>query len=776
MMKNLLNSPVRRLCGLAGSMLVSGLLLSERASAQGVIPDSPRPSRFAFPSDAGDFGFSSVSGLGNPIAVASYRNVAGELFIARGHENGTLDLARFAASSIGSVPPFTICVATAGGPVLDVGSNAVPTLADLDNDGSPELVIGNSAGELVIRQLSFQATEVIAAEITGPLGFVVDGIDVGEEASPAFGDLDGDGDLDLLVMNNLGVLHQSMNGGTPNVPTQFTIQASSPPAGLLLPAIQKVRLALGDLDGDGRADGIVGLEDGTAFVLNNTFGSTSAGSIPLTVRGESFRVASSNASPSLVDFDGDGALDLIVGDATGGLVPLVGIAPELAIPGFTISYRDSFLSTSVASSGGAEGMALWDTDQDGDLDAFFTLGNGDLGFAQSGPVAGSASDFTIYLQAVSPFTIQHRSIAVGGILDSGGEAVLAGTAAGELRVLPFTIQYNSGIATDYTITNFSGATPFDGQFYGANACPALVDLDDDGDLDLFVGSFTVDARNGFPMYRNEGSDSSLVSGGLTPFTVQLTSATPIGSGTILRSASFVDLDSDGDFDGLVHIEGETSARYLENVGTSTVPEFFLHDLAPIPLTNTGGVVVASGDINGDGLPEMIALDSIGDIQAIDFTGNSFILPAGDSRTTIPLGDDASVTLDVDGGTSSTVVLAHRRLLSPPELLVALGSFSLPPSSNAIPQVFELGGILPPGTSSASLRFTPAPSNTNGLLPQINRVFQVSGSGPTITPHPNVGLGTVLALDASSVTVSGVTGFSEWFLVVESSSVFDWKNY
>ncbi|MBD2357452.1 VCBS repeat-containing protein [Tolypothrix sp. FACHB-123] len=119
------------------------------------------------------------------------------------------------------------------------------------------------------------------------------------------------------------------------------------------------------------------------------------------------------------------------------------------------------------------------------------------------------------------------------------------------------------------MSNFTSGTNIQNQqplSADLNVTPALVDIDNDGDLDLFVGSSNGTIR----YYKNNGSRAYPI------FVVQTSLANSLSGVTIdsLSSLTFGDLDQDGDFD---LIAGQSSGQlaYLLNTGSKTNPVFSL---------------------------------------------------------------------------------------------------------------------------------------------------------------------------------------------------------
>jgi hypothetical protein len=142
-------------------------------------------------------------------------------------------------------------------------------------------------------------------------------IDVGSESVPTLSDLDGDGDLDLLLGNKIepqeratGRLYWYENSGTRSRPG-FRLRGALPPGGQYHYAA-----AAGDLDGDGRADLVLGSFGSRLAFWRNT---GAGAAIELVDSAAATITRGSHTTPALGDLDGDGDLDLLVGRSSGYL-------------------------------------------------------------------------------------------------------------------------------------------------------------------------------------------------------------------------------------------------------------------------------------------------------------------------------------------------------------------------------------------------------------------------------------------------------------------------
>ncbi|MBL7775487.1 MAG: T9SS type A sorting domain-containing protein, partial [Saprospiraceae bacterium] len=163
------------------------------------------------------------------------------------------------------------------GDMIDLGSATHPALVDVNADGLLDLVVGNygyftpgiaqNASLYYFRNTGTPTAPKFTLENSDWLGlseFAPNDFDF----YPAFGDLDNDNDLDLLVGSTGGALYYYRNIAGPGQPMQF--QRSFDLMWVLMDVGSYSTPAIVDLDSDGLKDIVMGERNGNLNFFRNT--------------------------------------------------------------------------------------------------------------------------------------------------------------------------------------------------------------------------------------------------------------------------------------------------------------------------------------------------------------------------------------------------------------------------------------------------------------------------------------------------------------------------
>lgn len=189
---------------------------------------------------------------------------------------------------------------------------AVPTIADIDDDGDLDLMVGEYYGSLrFYENIGSAGDPQFGTPQINPFG--LDSLYF--DSFPAFVDLDGDGDFDLMVGEYQGNLQYFENTGTPLNP-QFSPPQENP-FGLTATYVLSVP-AFADLDLDGDLDLIVGEYYGNFQYFENTGNANNPQFASPVVNPFGLVPVYYFSFPSFADIDNDGDIDLLAGEYYGG--------------------------------------------------------------------------------------------------------------------------------------------------------------------------------------------------------------------------------------------------------------------------------------------------------------------------------------------------------------------------------------------------------------------------------------------------------------------------
>lgn len=417
---------------------------------------------------------------------------------------------------------------------------------DIDGDGDADLVLMGYADSGSFSGMYLNDGNGVFS-LTASSFPTLNGSDI------AFSDVDADSDLDIVITGNDYFL-----GGTTSLYFNdgngvFTIDNLS-----AFEHFFNSRLDLNDVDNDGDEDLIIcgslnGLGNQTFLYSNDGNG------LFTSVTGTPF-AGVSNGCISFEDLDGDADDDLVVtGSSTAKLYQNVGNGVFEAIS----------TSPFIGLSYGAVEFA--DVDNDGDQDAFMN-GQSSAGFYSSLYLNDGNGGYTI--DTSNAFPGLANAAADFADIDNDGDADLMMSGYGTGQIVKLFTNDGSGLFTEVANTPFpavsSGAIQFN-------------DVDSDGDQDVFINGFTIFVGNVGQLWLNDGSGSFTLS----------TSNTFEGSNN--GNIAFADIDGDNDDDLLVTGYGDTDriAHLYANDGSGTFT------LIPSPFPGIQQGSIAFADIDND---------------------------------------------------------------------------------------------------------------------------------------------------------------------------------
>ncbi|MCF7868085.1 MAG: FG-GAP-like repeat-containing protein [Candidatus Cloacimonetes bacterium] len=192
---------------------------------------------------------------------------------------------------------------------IDVGSHSVPAICDFDGDGLLELFIGTDDGRIERwKQASLNSTDFVLISSN------FSGINLsanGGKTAPFFYDIDNDGNLDLLVGTSQGnvYLFEKDSPDTVTLLDDYFLQIGS--------IDDNTVPTIGDIDGDGLLDLLIG-NGFTDYGRLKHYEQDAVNSYAFSYVGYFNDVNyGGKIYPALYDLENDGILDLLIGNING---------------------------------------------------------------------------------------------------------------------------------------------------------------------------------------------------------------------------------------------------------------------------------------------------------------------------------------------------------------------------------------------------------------------------------------------------------------------------
>ncbi len=561
----------------------------------------------------------------------------GDLDLVVGQKNGTLSLFlnegdRFFPKWVLKEQSFQL---------IDIGGESAPNFVDIDDDKDSDLIVGSANPTVFHYENRLQAGKRVLWNKSTNLFLFHKLIVTGNRASIAVGDLDADGDFDIIVGEKKGNLNYYENQGDAKNPN-WVLKTEEL---IFMTGVENSSPTLGDIDADGDLDLLVGEKFGQIIFVKNV-GTPKKAEWELNNKTYFQIDAGSNSVPYLQDLDNDKDLDLLIGNYAGRII-LYKNKGTVSEPNF--SLESTRFANAKVSRNAAPSLFDWNEDklldmivgnEEGNIKLLMSPGRSGLDnpiwiadenalfsfdmYALSHPlihdynadglkdliVGNDFGDFVLYLNRGKEEKKKVDEKVVDNSIDQQDGSLVVEDIEGRIDVdlEQEAIPEESMDFESSTGITFIEDTPkrikIDPQFTVAGvqlirndhisrSVPTFGDLDLDGDLDMLIGT-----RSGkIFYYENIGSDEKwnyqLKTDDLLPVR-ERQNASPM----------LHDLDQDGDLDLIIGSKTGKIYLYL-NQGSSEEFNF----IADTNLFNNLWIgqnsKPAIADLDGDGLLDLL---------------------------------------------------------------------------------------------------------------------------------------------------------------------------
>ncbi|MES2777988.1 MAG: FG-GAP-like repeat-containing protein [Bacteroidota bacterium] len=635
------------------------------AGVNGVTGQGPYASCFADLDGSGELDMVVVNNIDNTVGLfrnvpttgsisleqnTTYATGAGPNSVAYADFDGDnkIDLATANSNATVSVLRNTtvgIVLGVAG--KIDFATGTSPqsvVAADIDGDGKPDLVVANSGSNTisVLRNISTYGVMNFAAKVDIAVG--------SSPLSVCISDVDGDGKPDIVVANSgsntVSVLRNNSNSGTITLIPKVDFTTAATPRSV----------SMSDIDGDGKPDlAVAAAGDNKASVLrNNSFSGTIAFDTKL-----DFTTATSPFGINIADIDGDGRPDLVVANNGSNsisvlkqvLVPTItsfspasgaiGSSVVLTGKGFnaTLNQNVVFFGPVKAAVTGVTSTTLTVTIPNG-----ANYNNISVTNLATGLTAHSATPFAITLSGSFSFDVPAEftggtylnSIASGDIDGDGKADIVTGYSTGTFVSLFRNVSVPGTVSFSGKMDITTGSTSEDVK---------LADINSDGKPDLLV---TNSILGTLAVYRNTTTGSTF------------SFATPVLLTTGNGPSSVTVRDFDGDGKPDLGVSNSSQSFFVSIFRNTSVGTTISFDTRIDLTTPSPPQVVVTGDVNGDGKPDLISLNTGNRTVSVFRNISTYGAPAFAAKVDFSVGNFARFLSigDLDGDGKAELVVSN----------------------------------------------------------------------------------------------------------------------
>jgi predicted nucleotidyltransferase len=488
--------------------------------------------------------------------------------------------------------------------------------ADIDGDGDQDVLI--TGRNNLSQNISKLYTNDGIGGFTLVNGTPFDGV---QYSSVAFADIDGDNDLDVLIIGRNNTAQETSKLYTNDGSGNFTLVSGTP-----FDDVSRGSVSFSDIDGDNDLD---------VFITGATFQGGAISKLYFNDGNGNFTLDSSacfegvyNSSVAFADIDGDNDEDLLIAGRNN-------LSQET-----TKLYRNdgngnySLVSVTSLDSVAYGSVAFADIDGDNDQDIFIT-GSTSLGNISSLYRNDGSGNYSLI--SATPFIkVDGSSIAFADIDEDNDLDVLI-TGINNSNQNTSFLYVNDGSGNYRIVRN----TPFSGVF---NSSIAFADIDGDNDLDVLITGTDSINKPQSRLYVNDSTGNyTLISG--TPF-----------DNVDYSSVAFADIDGDSDLDVLITgniIPGFYVSKLYLNDGSGNYSL-----ISGTPFEEVWHSSVAFADIDGDNDIDVLITGSlfsscISKLYTNDGSGN-FSLVSGTPFDWVCGG--SGTFADIDGDSDLDVII------------------------------------------------------------------------------------------------------------------------